>query len=145
MKKIRLILFVTMVAAFAFIACSNDDADTENPQIVVNSPSDHAPYHMGDEIHFDAEFSDNVALKQIKIDIHFGEGHDHKSAFEGNEWHWDTIADLSDRHQHVQFQIGIPQNTAPGEYHFIVFCTDEAGNESYVPMMIDIEDEDYEH
>ena len=148
MKNFKIIFLFMALAAFGFAACSDDETDTEKPVIQLNEPADHAHFHPGDEIHFDAEFSDNVALKQFKIDIHWGEGHDHKSGQHddhGHEWSYEYIAELQGRNQHVHMHIDIPEDAKHGEYHFLVYCTDEAGNESFVAIEIEIEDDDHHH
>ena len=38
-------------------------------------------------------------------------------------------------------EIVIPENATPGRYHFMVFCTDAAGNESYVVRNIVLSNE----
>jgi hypothetical protein len=144
MKNFKIIFLLLGVAAVGFVACSDEETDTEKPVIQLNEPADHADFHPGDEIHFDAEFSDNVALKQFKIDIHWAEGHDHKSGQDDDhEWSYEYIGDLDGRNQQVQMHILIPEDAKHGEYHFIVYCTDEAGNESFVAIEIEIEDDDH--
>jgi hypothetical protein len=142
MKNFRIYYLAFLSLTVAFVACSDDGTDTEKPVITLNEPEDHEHFHPGDEIHFDADFSDNVALKQMKIDIHSAEGHDHKSSSVGTEWHWDTIINLSGRNMHKHFHIDIPADAEHGEYHFIVYATDAAGNESFVAIEIEIDDHD---
>jgi hypothetical protein len=148
MKKIKFIAVILAALAFTFQACTTEDPDTEPPVIEVQSPADHEHFHAGDVITFEATFTDNIALSQFKIDIHFGEGHDHKSANHDDdeiEWHFEYIGDLSGTSQQVSMDIPIPHNAKHGEYHFMVFCTDEAGNESLVNLEIEVEDDDHDH
>jgi len=76
----------------------------------------------------------------MKIDIHIAEGHEHISAAEEGEWQWDTIFELSGQTMRQQFDIPVPLATEHGEYDFIVYATDEAGNESFQAILIDIDD-----
>ena len=146
MKKLLFFAFLMISMGLIFQACSDDnEVDTEKPVIEINDPLDGQHFHPGDEIHFDAEFSDNVELNQFKIDIHWGEGHDHKSSQNGEEWTYEYIGELSGRNQHVHMHIDIPENAKHGEYHFLVYCTDKAGNESWVALDIHIEDHDHDH
>lgn len=148
MKNYRIIFLFLTIAIFGFVACSDEEIDTEKPVIQLNEPITHANFHPGDEIHFDAEFSDNVALKQFKIDIHSGEGHDHKSGQDddhGLDWSYEYIGELQGHNQQLQMHIDIPEDAKHGEYHFLVYCTDEAGNESFVAIEIEIEDDDHHH
>ncbi len=139
MKNYRIYFLTLLAISFGFMACSDEETDTEKPLITLNNPQNETYFHPGDEIDFDADFSDNVALKQIKIDIHIAEGHEHKSAVEEGEWHWDTIVDLSGQSMRQQFDIPVPLATEHGEYHFIVYATDEAGNESFQAILIDVD------
>lgn len=45
--------------------------------------------------------------------------------------------------------IVIPANATAGDYHLMVYCTDAAGNESYIARNIklsnEVEDEDHHH
>ncbi|MDR1937160.1 MAG: DUF4625 domain-containing protein, partial [Tannerellaceae bacterium] len=44
-------------------------------------------------------------------------------------------------------EILIPDNATPGDYHLEVFCTDAAGNESFVVVNIELgyEGSDHDH
>lgn len=145
-KSIKTLSLMLIIIMFAFMACTDEKIDTEKPEIEVSSPSDHEEFHPGDVIHFDAEFSDNVKLSQFKIDIHYGEGHSHKSAGIENgeiEWSFVYIGELSGRNKHIHLDIPIPSNAKHGEYHFMVYCTDKAGNESWVALEIELVDDNH--
>ncbi len=142
MKKKNLLTYSIMLAFAIFTACSSDEIDTEAPVILLHSPIDHQEFHPGGQIYFHADFSDNVGLSQFKIDIHFGEGHDHKSATSGeNEWSYEYIGELEGQDQKVEMYIDIPLDALHGEYDLLVYCTDKAGNESFVFIEIDIEED----
>ncbi len=141
MKKTMLFNLIIPVLFFGLMGCSQDDVDTEKPVIEVKEPHDHAEFHPGDEIHVDIEFSDNVGLKEFKIDIHYGGDHSHKSLLDEIEWSFLHIEAIDGRNKHVHMHIDIPHNAKHGEYHFLVYCTDQAGNEAMVALEIEIEDE----
>jgi hypothetical protein len=144
MKNIKIIAVILAAFAFTFQSCTTEDPDMEPPVIAVQSPADHEQFHPGDVITFEATFTDNIALSQFKIDVHYGGDHDHKSVNHDDdeiEWYFEYIGDLTGTSQQVIMDITIPHNAKHGEYHFLVFCTDEAGNESLVDLDIEIEDE----
>jgi hypothetical protein len=147
MKKIKFLALVIASMAFTFQACNSEDPDNEPPVIELQSPEDHDHFHPGEVINFSATFSDNIGLGQFKIDIHFGEDHDHKSGNHEDdeiEWHFVYIGDLTGVNQNITMEINIPQNAKHGDYHFMVFCTDQAGNESWVNLEIEIEDDHHD-
>lgn len=128
---------------FVFNGCSADEIDTESPEISILSPDNEQHFHPGEIIRFEAIFSDDMELSQFKIDIHYGGDHTHKSTLSDEaEWSYDHIGDLSGREQHLKLDIDIPGHAKHGEYHFIVFCTDMAGNQSWTGVDIFIEDDD---
>jgi uncharacterized membrane protein len=141
MNKTMLFNLIIPVLFLGLMGCSQDDVDTEKPVIEVNEPLNLAEYHPGDEIHVDIEFSDNVGLTEFKIDIHYGGDHGHKSLLDEIEWNFLHIEALEGRNKIVQMHIDIPQNAKHGEYHFLVYCTDKAGNEAMAALEIDIEGE----
>lgn len=144
-------LAVIASASTLMVGCSksNDEtpADTDKPNIQVVSPANEQVFLPGDTITFNANFSDNVELNSYKIDIHFGTGHDHKSTNDSITWtyqkSWNFEAGLSSAsisHNEVIIPTEIDGKTiAPGEYHFLVYCTDKAGNENFMALSIDIE------
>lgn len=144
MKKINLIYALSLTALF-FTSCSDDDnnsVDTTRPIIVLNEPGEHQEFLPGDEIHFDAYFSDNVELGSYKIEIHdASDGHSHERITneEGVAWAYNETRQFDPglRNQNVHSHIDIPVliNGEPikeGHYHLGVFCTDKAGNQSQV-------------
>ncbi len=145
MKKSKKPIFILSILGLLITACNDDnDIDTNPPQIEVESPHDGQHVHPGEIIHFDAEFSDNVGLGQFKIDIHYGGDHSHKGAFADEpKWSWEHIGDLSGRNRHVHLDIEVPDSIHDGKYHMLVYCTDQAGNESWTALTIYIEDDDH--
>ena len=51
------------------------------------------------------------------------------------------IQDISGIQKQIQMNIPIPLDAETGEYHFVVYVTDEAGNEAFVSLDIEIEEQ----
>lgn len=129
-----------LFSAFLF-SCANND--TEGPGVVVNSPTQNATVFTGSNLIIDADFTDNEALNQYKIDIH-GEhdGHSHGKlnsiypAFDtiivGN-FSGNTIGD-------IEVIVPIPDNIWPGPYHVMVYGLDQKGNETYQLIEVTVVD-----
>jgi len=141
--KTKTILAVLSLLTFTilFNACSDDDSDTTKPVITLNAPIEGAVLKIGSNIHFDMDLEDNEMLRSYKVEIHSNfDGHGHTKADAGETVDfsfnrtWDVSGNKS-KHEH-HHDIAIPENATPGAYHFMVYCTDEAGNESYVARSI---------
>jgi hypothetical protein len=146
MKNLKLLKFLLVIVLAGFAACSDENADTEVPEITLHSPADHDHFHKGDEILFDVTLTDNIALRQLKVDIHYGGDHTHKKSRPAGElWDFDTIINLSGRSARITFPIAIPADIEEGEYHLSVYVTDESGNEAFEVVDIEIEDDDDDH
>jgi uncharacterized membrane protein len=130
-----------IVLFFGLMGCTQDEVDTEKPVIEIIKPHDHAEFNPGEEIQVEIEFSDNVGLKEFKIDIHYGGDHHHKASLDEIEWSFMHIEAIEGRHKRLQMYIEIPDNAKHGEYDFLVYCTDTAGNEAMVVLEIEIDDE----
>lgn len=122
------------------VACKKDDADTTKPEIVLNEPADGDTLFIGYDTHLEMDLSDNVKLKSYKVDIHNNfDNHSHTKSDVAGAWtftkSWD-VSGLKNTHIH-HHEIEVPDSVggvpiAAGNYHFMLYCTDEAGNESYV-------------
>jgi hypothetical protein len=143
-----LLLFIVLLSGAVFFN-SCDKEDTKKPVINLIEPEDDEVLFTGTEIHFEAEFSDDTELASYKIDIHFNDGHIHKSSGLEEEVEfsfqksWDFEPGKKNALIHHD-EIVIPEfiegkPVKSGYYHFIVFCTDKAGNESYISVDIEIE------
>lgn len=169
MKK-RNVLFLTslvILGSSLFVSCEKEEVDIEKPVIRLMAPEEEEAIRPGSDLHFDVEFSDNVALGSYKINIHWGEGHTHSATlstraeedsepFEKTWLESDFIAlgdepiagkrSASVHHHHIV----IPEtvNGKPlkeGHYHFMVYCTDQSGLESFVAHEIVISSDAEEH
>ena len=142
MKKTKLFI-ATFLVSLLFIACSNEDGDTTAPVISLISPQEGEELVIGNEkgVHLDMTLSDNEMLRSYKIEIHDnfdGHGHSKSETTGTTHFSFQKTWDISNQknikiHHH---EIVIPQNATPGNYHLMVYCTDEAGNESYVARNI---------
>jgi hypothetical protein len=146
---------ICLVAIFALLAAAcGDDSDNTKPVIDLVEPADGDVLQIGDSVHFEMNLSDNEMLHSYKVDIHDNfDSHSHAlsraddgetTPFSFNRT-WD-VSGKKNAHVH-HHQIFIPENATPGAYHLVVYCTDEAGNESRVARDIELshEGEDHDH
>ncbi len=154
MKK-YIIASITIISIIGLQSCSSDDdsgIDTQKPVIVLNEPTGHQAYLPGEEIHIDADFSDNVELGSYKIEIHSAEdGHTHKVMDEFAEWFYSETAQLGTGLQNAEIHKHVPIPTEigglpieEGHYHLGIFLTDKAGNQQQLFIEILI-GEDHDH
>lgn len=143
--KNNLFLFAVsiIICGTLFISCDENDGDTTPPVINLIAPAEGAVLKIGSDVHFDVEFSDNEMLQSYKVEIHNNfDGHGHnrvlKSAESTQNFSFNKSWDISgqknkkEHHHHII----IPENATPGNYHLMVYCTDAAGNESYLARNI---------
>jgi len=149
MKKLRYFPAVLLLIVLLFASSCEDDNDTQKPQIIVVSPEQNEVLNIGSEIHFDVDFSDNTELKSYKVDIHNNfEGHTHKRANSGDTVAWSFQKswsfDAGQKNAHVHHhEIEIPHDyngmdISQGNYHFMIYCLDAAGNETWVAVPVKI-------
>ncbi len=144
-------IFAALLASTLLLSCEAD-GDTTKPVINLESPAEGATLGAdGEGIHFEMELSDNEGLASYKVEIHNNfDGHDHDSKSETVDFAYNnTWTDIAGQlnatiHHH---EIVIPEDATHGDYHFIVYCVDVAGNESYVVrnVVIDAEGEEHDH
>ncbi len=138
---------IVLLALAALTSCEKK-GDTEPPTIELVSPANGDTLWVGSGIHLDAEFSDNVELGSYKISIHSNfNDHSHKSAQQDNDhvaWNYQTTWDFEpgSRNAHIHHhEVQVPNEldghgVATGKYHFMVYCVDKAGNESWVARSV---------
>ena len=145
MKKTSIIMALMAIAALGCSCKKDEDKDTDKPVITLNEPADGDTLFVGHEMHLEMDLSDNVMLRSYKVDIHNNfDGHSHtKSTETDGAWtytkSWD-VSGLKNTHIH-HHEIEVPDSVdgvpiAKGKYHFMVYCTDEAGNETYVAKSV---------
>jgi len=145
--KILFTIYSVLVISFGFTSCSNNDGDTTKPTIELISPIEGAILKVGSHIHLEMDLEDNEMLSSYKIDIHDASGHTHDTKAESSgetvtftfSKSWDVSGNKNKYVHH--HEIEIPANAKHGAYHFMVYCTDTSGNESYVVRNITLSDE----
>lgn len=145
--RIKILSYVVLLATvpFVFIACDSDkDVDLTKPTIKLNTPAENAVLLIGDEhgVCFDADFEDDIMLSSYKIDIHNNfNNHEHPHTHSDAEtvaFSFEKTYDISGkRNVHVHHhEIKIPANATPGKYHLMIYCSDEATNETFIARNI---------
>lgn len=151
MKTTVLSAIILFTLSFGLISCSEDSSDTVKPTILLNAPEEGALLKVGSHIHFEMDLEDNEELRSYKVEIHSNfdnHGHDTKAestdetvAFSFNR-SWD-VSGSKNAHIH-HHEIEIPANATHGAYHFMVYCTDAAGNESHLARNITLSEEGHD-
>ena len=142
-----------ILSLLAFCACTNQEKDTELPQILPigdeTAPVNCQSYPRGGAIFFAYLFMDNQELGAYNLEIHsnhdhhthsteaedcgdaWQEGHEHEEEEEGEEHHWVFNQDYSIPAGSSTFEarqtIPVPLDVEPGEYHFMIRLTDRSG------------------
>lgn len=156
-----------MLIGFLMVSCEKDEVDNTQPVIDLVQPVTESEYHLGDTIPFECNFSDETELNAYKVEIHYGEDHEHESATltavtvksdvtdEGAEWSYSKTADFVAGETYSTIILldiivpdsiehdGVMEPTLEGEYHIGVYCTDAAGNQSELFTTIDVGDHDH--
>jgi hypothetical protein len=124
-----------------------DESDTQKPVINLIEPVEGDVIKIGSEhgVHFEAEFSDNEALASYKISVHPNfDGHQHAILRSGAvdfefDKSWLLYDDDNPEPKNVSVhhhEIKVPEDATPGAYHLMVYCTDKAGNQSYLALNV---------
>ena len=158
MKK-YLFSLTAAAALLGMVACSsNDDVvkDTELPTItdqgITANPVDCQVYNRGDVIPFRYRFTDNEELGNYNLEIHNNFYH-HTHGAQGNSCDRDSVKrDDKKAFYYNQYfsiprgskaydasqEIQIPATVEPGDYHFVIRLTDQAGHQQIRAMAIKI-------
>ncbi len=147
-KKFIFSILISLAFASLFFSSCSKDEDNTKPVIQVAEPEEGDTLLPGTTLHFEADFSDDTELKSYKIDIHGNfDNHSHKAATADsaiwsyqNSWNLESGMKQSHVHQH---DITIPETIdglpiRQGNYHFMIYLADKAGNESWlvIPVVI---------
>ncbi len=149
MKKVRFLVAIMLMTSIFFVAsCEKDKVDTQKPVITISAPQEEEALYIGAEIHFEVDFTDDTELKSYKVDIHSNfNGHTHKGTNSDSvawsfqqSWNFDAGQKNAHIHHH---EIVIPsefngKKISQGDYHFMIYCTDAAGNESWIAIPVEI-------
>lgn len=145
------LFFITLlvITSLSFYSCGDDDktTDTAGPTITLNSPNNDAAFHIGDKVDIKFKLEDESGINNYKVDIHWGEDHEHKSASVKavEEVAWTYTKNFDDKKGQKSAEISIsteaiPANVKGGHYHLGILATDLVGNESRKYIEIEIED-----
>jgi hypothetical protein len=127
-----------------FSACKKEESiDTTYPEI--NTTNDAFPVQCstlkrGEKFSFKATFSDNVELGSSSIDIHHNFDH-HNHSTEVNSCNMEPVKvplnpfvliktfpiGAGQKTYSINEEILVPLNADPGDYHFLIRLTDNAG------------------
>lgn len=148
----KLTSILAILTIFTLLTSCKKEGDTTKPVIDLISPAEGAVLGTGDDVHFEMELSDDIELASYKVDIHNNfDGHEHSKSSDDSETTdfsynntWSDISGLRNTTVH-HHEIVIPEDATHGDYHFVVYCADAAGNESYVVVNVTIEDEGDDH
>lgn len=157
--KSRRLLFAASLAILTLLSYScgddKDTTDTTGPKITLKSPSNDDAFHIGDRIDISFDMEDESGINNYKIDIHWGEDHEHKSASSGTRiselpetkvWSYQKVFDDKKGQKNAEILIStdqIPDNTKGGHYHLGILATDLSGNETRKYIEITIEDDEH--
>lgn len=140
------IIALFTISSFIFVSCDKTDdmvPDTVKPTISLTEPEEGQNLKIGSTtgVHFEVDLADDVMLKSYKIEIHNNfDHHSHgtRAASSTIPFTFNKAYDVTGkRTAHIHHhEIIIPANAAPGDYHFMLYCTDAAGNESFIARNI---------
>ncbi len=160
-------LLLLAASATLLVACKKEEKkDTQKPEIRLHGPEEGAKVKIGKHMHFEADFTDwGGKLASYKVDIHNNfEPHNHaKSTLTAEEVHgnekddkvpfsfekeWPLKPLINEHIHHHEIEIKAPEGKKikPGSYHIVVYCADQAGNQSHVVHTIElVEASEHEH
>jgi len=150
MKNIKYFSAAMLLAVVFFAtSCEKEENDTQKPVITVEGPEQNEVLYIGSGIHLEVEFTDDTELKSYKVDIHSNfDGHTHKSTNSEDTIAWSFQKswnfDAGQKNAHVHHhEIVVPHeyngnDISQGIYHFMIYCTDAAGNESWTAVPVKI-------
>lgn len=145
-----------MLLLFTVLSCGDTEVDITPPMVesMTFNPEPEAAEICGsiepevflltggEQLTFDALFTDNEALSQIKVDIHHNfdcHGHGGGAApslvvpnvnNQTEDWTVLTIDDITGTSWNAEQILNVPENVTAGNYHFHIQVIDEAGNDS---------------
>ncbi|MBP5667386.1 MAG: DUF4625 domain-containing protein [Salinivirgaceae bacterium] len=157
-------IILPMIFMCAVCACNNSDkAEDMTPPTITNEgvnacPVDCQKFKRGSVIPFEYVFTDDTELGNFNIEIHTNadhhthstsavecdaDEHDHEHhAEQVNPWVFNSDFDIPEGQQTytATINIDIPADIDPGDYHFMVRLTDQAGWQQLKSMAIKIEE-----
>nr|MBS0036749.1 DUF4625 domain-containing protein [Saprospiraceae bacterium] len=145
MKSIFKMLIFSSVFIFLF-SCNGDEVDTTPPVIEFLNTSPQPAEKLvcgewdpqtlsglgGGTLQMEVRITDDIALSQLKIDIHPNfDCHGHRS-YSTDDWLLLDLIDLEGTEIHKIIGLEVPQMVTAGLYHLQLRAVDESGNTSPV-------------
>ena len=154
MKK-TIITLTSILLLATFSACDNDkDNNDALPSIIYLSPDKDAHYLTGGTLEVASDIKAEAGINQIKIDIHYGEGHSHDSTTEHDDHDhdheapqngWSESKIITSATNKISYSLSesfvIPTDIATGHYHVGILVTDKNNQETKEYRTIEIEKE----
>lgn len=130
MNKITSVIFL-FASVFAIQSCKKEDPDTIRPvieSVSINGSTGAVSVTAGSSLSFSIVLSDNIELKQVKIDIHDAfDGHSHSPNVPFSS---SNIYTVSGTQFTATPTVSIPADAASGPYDVVIYCIDASGNEA---------------
>ena len=161
MKFISKSLIVAL--SLSFLSCSNDDDtatnETTNPEItsvklntteMINNNSE-IEVTEDDSLSFTIVTSDNEALSQLSINVHYGEGHEHEGhdhrskKSDEPQMSFQKIFELSGTSETSYIKFADNLHYEAAEYHLELALLDVQGNRTEAVYEFHLEDEEHDH
>ena len=151
--------FALLAALLLINGCSKDnkkDIDTEYPTIDVTAasafPQQCSSLKRGEKFIFRANLADNVELGALSVDIHHNFDH-HSHSTEVTDCAPDPVKvpvkpflliksfalPNGKRSHQIEEEITVPSDIDPGDYHFLIRLTDQAGWQTIKGLSIKIQ------
>ncbi|NLR94609.1 DUF4625 domain-containing protein [Flammeovirga agarivorans] len=158
------LFYIILLPFIMLFSCNNDEDISPKPQISNFSVSDGHHHHgahegtiiiAGEEAIIDADLEGNK-LSTVKLDIHWGEGHEHSITHDEDSIPWATniiwqfgvndgltpegvYPNNHQLHEHIDIPSmveGLP--IKEGNYHFLLHLWDQDGNETQSVLNVEI-------
>lgn len=128
MKNLIVLLSILFTAIFLLSCEDSEEVDVNAPEILLMSPSYGQSIAAGTELHFHAEFKDDIALATFNLSIHNNfDGHSH-GRVKNTPWDISQSYEISGKVNDFEVDIPVPVETTAGPYHLTIQTIDAAGN-----------------
>lgn len=130
---------------------SQEEFDTISPEITVEYPEPCELMQFGNSLRLKAVFSDNVAVKSYKLNMHHNFDHhthgDHKEVCEmdeikiaSNPFLQNWVVNLPESESvSIDTSFALPPGYEGGDYHVLLYLTDINGNQSWKGVSIKLQ------
>ena len=156
MRKIKqtALFFISVLVLTGFVACSSDDNEgAKELTVTIESPKNDQEFEPGDTFTLKATITAEAGIEEVKIDIHYGEGHTHTSSLslrdtateESSSWSFqEVITDAAGKKSYqLTRTILVPEDAPHGHYHVGVLVTDKEKQElkKYIEILVEGDEE----